>query len=528
MNPFEEWLQKLFAKPPETKKQEDNIFAEGIRKAIATVAQVGLANPLSYVAVDFIRSAGEQQRGNLDKAIKQGISSLSQEEQMNLAMDFGSAVGSIENVGSKVPSWLISSTDYAGRKEALREQLLDAFRRIKHPMEGQAQARRIQHSSREVFPEATLDEARQGQGVGDFWQGTGAAYISEARGVNDYYRKVLSQKRSAQDIKLPSGKTVADPWKVFNDLADKYRSRIYELDKAIVQAKVLGNTELIQKYSDELSKESGNLFTVLSTRKRFTDPNVILPDDPTALRLKELDAAKDRYSEYVEKLKGMTENDPDKKALTQASRATLKTINEIQSELQRPMFTPSVEPRVTTYKGFFYANPDELFNLNIPLKDQAAGERITAALNQLPAGPRVLDYIGYPGVGDYLQAQQSQLRDTPSLASSTINEMIVSGQNPNNAWAGYRPEITDASPWQVMEALKGKGIVGNQYLDKGSMNAFMRQETPTNPTNNYVVTDPSRLRFTDLFAAAPFGMAMQTLQQEQEKKNAKASKPSKK
>lgn len=83
-----------------------------------------------------------------------------------------------------------------------------------------------------------------------------------------------------------------------------------------------------------------------------------------------------------------------------------------------------------------------------------------------------------------------------------------------------------ATPWQTMEALKSKGIVGNQYLDRRSLEAAISPEGTANPTSNYVVTDPSRLRFTDLFAAAPFGMAMQALQNEQEKKN--AAKPRKK
>ncbi len=519
MNPFEEWLQKLFAKLPENpaKKQQDNIFAEGIRQAVATIATLGPANPVATSAVDFLREAGASQKKIFSKSISDGFNSLSDDEKLSLALDMGGIVGSIENLGTKViPSWLETSNFFKD-KAALKEQIQELTRSFRHTMEGKAKERKVFHASKKLFPEATLDETRQGAGVGDFWQGTGAAYVAEAPGVNKYYRNVLGKQNAEEVIVLPSGKIVINP-------AEQLRS----IHDAWLESE-LNNPSATFGPRFDAAMNAAKYWRRLTNTPEYS--NISSVRDPAGI----LEDYRKQYVKFSRRLKTFDEantgklNEPqrDRRAEIKENMAFyLKKYNDASAASKRPILTSI--PRSVSYEGSFFANPDELFNLNIPLRAQPAGEKITAALNELPVGPRVQEYADGMRVGDYLQAQQSQLRDTPSLASSTINEMIVSGQNPNNAWAGYRPEITDASPWQVMEALKGKGIVGNQYLDKGSMNAFMRQETPTNPTNNYVVTDPSRLRFTDLFAAAPFGMAMQTLQQEQEKKNAKASKPSKK
>jgi len=516
MNPFEEWLQKLFAKPPEkpTKKQEENIYAQGIRNAIATIATLGVANPLANGAIDFLRQAGTEQRKGLDKAINKGISSLSDDEFTNLALDFGGMVGSIESQGFKIPSWLESSAGYAGRKAELKEKLINAFRNLRHPLEGEITPKRIYHSSRGIFEAPTLDPSRQGAGVGDYWQGTGAAYVTELPAVRDYYRNVLAKSSRGDDIKLSSGKVIGNPISRIEELVNDLRREALDLHR---DYSANNNLESLGKYRKLRSR-------ITDLERRYDAWLGARTDEDEASLSELITRLKEEYLDTYRKLQNPNLDKSDRRDLTVYLRATNDEINKYQKRLARPSSVKPDEPRVTSYSGFFYANPEELFNLNIPVAQQPAAARVTAALNELPVGSNESGVL-LPGerVGDALIRQQETFLPTPNITATNANEMIVSGQR-GTGWSGARPSFTSATPWQVMEALKDKGIVGNQYLTRNDFESILSGNPLTNPSYNYVVTDPNRLRFTDLFAAAPFGMAMQSLREEQEKKkNAKNS-----
>lgn len=547
MNPFEEWLQKILAKPPK-KEEEKNMWMDAISRALMTAVAASSRAPMEGANVlgqaygdrnrQLMQAASQAMQPGANVPLSDYGVAPQNTAQRDLALDVMSAgAGSGMKVGaellssapavgkasllSNLPKWLQPSIEYNTEKELLREKLVDEFRRLRHPMEGQAPARRIYHSSRGIFEAPTLDLARQGAGVGDFWQGTGAAYVAESPQVRDYYRNLLA--KSQLDYQLPSGKIIADPSTSLDKIITKLENR---LDAA--------KRRLYDNYSDENIKEVATLQQqyngAINRRVEWAQSNAV---DSWLPEIASRDLADSRKT--IEELLQRIAQNPDDKFARTEFKSALKQFNFRQKELNSKLMARAVDPRVTSYSGFFYANPDELFNLNLPIAQQPAAERIIAGLNELPVGTsaEVGEFgVVLPGerVGDAMVRQQASHLAVPNLSSTAGNEMIISGQR-GNSWSARRPEFTSATPWQTMEALKSKGIVGNQYLDRRSLEAAVSPEGIANPTSNYVVTDPSRLRFTDLFGAAnpfsPLGTAMQALQNEQEKKNA-ATKPRKK
>jgi hypothetical protein len=132
---------------------------------------------------------------------------------------------------------------------------------------------------------------------------------------------------------------------------------------------------------------------------------------------------------------------------------------------------------------------------------------------------------------ELLRRENSNLRDRLRQAAKDIQSINV------NPLKGYSPTYQYTSlendPFAIVDALRDQGIVGTKYADGISRRNFLANITDPEPaTFNYTVFDPSRIQFTEAYGSAnPFGpvsMAMQTLQKEQEKKNAKAPKASKK
>lgn len=546
MNPFEQFLRRLFGGglPPtvmEEERQAANLgkTAENMPKMAKELGKAAL-NSYKQRAQDLQTLANQQVFGQFPLSDFGDVQSPRQ-AQRDLALDILSAgagtgmrvgadlLSSAPAVGTTtatriIPEWLRSSSDYANQKEVIREQLLESFRRSRHPLEGQTPSRRIYHSSRGIFEAPTLDPARQGAGVGDFWQGTGAAYVAESPQVRDYYRNLL-YRNNQQDYKLPSGKVIRDPNLKLDEIIKRLENKISDANK-----------KLYADYSDENIKEAAALNKQLSAainrRVAWSD---LMAVDPWIS-----ESAADNFAiaknDYIKNYEALNSTPKEAKELRKIYKDRLKDaeteLDEAQKQISAIVKQRSKEPRVTSYSGYFYANPDELFNLNLPITIQPSAERIIAGLNELPVGSGNRGFVlPEERVGDALIRNQIQHMAEPNLSSTNSNAMIVSGQHPGG-WSSYRSDFTAATPWQVMEALKDKGIVGNQYLDRNSFEAIFSPQGAVNPTYNYVVTDPSRLRFTDLFSTAnPFGplsFAMQALQNEREKKDAKAPKASKK
>ena len=616
MNPFEEFLRRLFGGGPPPTMQEEEQQAARMPQVARNLPEMARDIGRSFVNAyrqrtqDLQDLAMQQMRGEGIPLSDFGVDPRAAElarAQRDLALDALSAGGA---QGMRVGADLLSSAPAVGQstlrnaaipwfarsfqdeKDALGEFLRQQFVRVRHPLEGIAQRRDVYHSSQNLFPEAVLDEARQGTGTGDYWQGTGAAYVAEAPSVRDFYRGIAQRAsgRTGLSVELPSGQKVSldallrkekelraagDVQKAdmianlrgnFNRMLPEEMLRAHEIDfpnaspqEALAQYKdklakdrieLKRSQEYLDEYRPQLARQKSlrgrlaqlesdiwdaadkigrggmaDIRDLTETRKipeHFTPRQKELGEEllkviselqPLSRKLKE----KIGTSTTISHLESSVRYWKDEIADTQ--NRYQQTLDFMNPKRTKRIKDPSVP--VASYSGFFYANPDELYNLNLPLREQPSGQRIIGALNELPVGQRVLDYDPNMRVGDYLQAQQRNHLDSPNLASSSVNEMILSGQNPNNAWGSYRPEITSASPWEVMQALRGQGIVGNQYLDRYSLERLFRGETGFNPTNNYVVTEPSRLRFASVFGSAPLlplSSVMSQMQKDKEKK----------
>ena len=539
MNPFEQFLRKLFAGGlPPSVIEEDR---QAANMGVAVDKLPKMAKDIGKSFVDSYKQRALDLQTLADQSIFRQVPLSDYEQvqtprqaQRDLALDVLSAgAGSGMKVGADIlssapaiggsvarnalPKWLQNSADYADEKLALRDQLLDSFRKTRHPLEGSTPTRKIFHSSRGVFESPTLDAARQGAGIGDFWQGTGAAYVAESPSVRDYYRELLS--KNSQELILPSGKRIKDPSAKLDEVITNLKVKLDNARDNLYNNYTVENMEAVESLRQQV--QSG-----INRRIAWADPVSLWTP-----RIKEKSILEEKQ-DYADLLAALSKS-PKSKEIKLLLKESLQRLAEAQKAMGSNIRTQSENPFATSYSGYFYANPDELFNLNIPIAQQPSAERIIAGLNQLPVGsgdPRMV-YAG-ERVGDAMVRQQRNNLIEPNLSSTSSNEMIVSGQR-EGGWGDYRPGFTSATPWQTMEALKDKGIVGNQYLDRRSLESIISDQNLANPTYNYVVTDPSRLRFTDLFGAAdPFGSLSSTMQaiqnSKQEKKNAKDSRASKK
>jgi hypothetical protein len=539
MNPFEQFLRKLFAGGlPPSVIEEDR---QAANMGVAADKLPKMAKDIGKSFVDSYKQRALDLQTLADQSIFRQVPLSDYEQiqaprqaQRDLALDVLSAgLGSGMRVGADIlssapvvggsvarnalPKWLQNSSGYTDEKLALREQLLNSFRTTSHPLERSTPTRKIFHSSRGIFEAPTLDPARQGAGIGDFWQGTGAAYVAESPSVRDYYREHLS--KNSQELILPSGKRIKDPSAKLDEVITNLNVKLDNARENLYNNYTVENMKAVESLRQQV--QSG-----INRRIAWADPVSLWQP-----RIKEKSILEEKQ-DYADLLAALRKS-PKSKEIKLLLKESLQRLAQDQKVMSSNIRTKSENPFATSYSGYFYANPDELFNLNIPIAQQPSAERIIAGLNQLPVGSGDLGMVSAgERVGDAIVRQQRNNLIEPNLSSTNSNEMIVSGQR-DGGWSDYRPEFTSATPWQTMEALKDKGIVGNQYLDRRSLESIISDQNLANPTYNYVVTDPSRLRFTDLFGAAdPFGSLSSTMQAiqnaKQEKKNGKDSKASKK
>lgn len=547
MNPFEEFLRRLFGGGPPPTAMEEERQAANMGKAARDLP--GMARSIGQSFLDaYKQRAVDLQDLAMQNRIAGGNIPLSDmggqtdprlaQAQRDLALDvlsagaFGGAsqmggallssapgVGkytSVRSLVDAVPKWL--RLPYESEKAALNEQLQRQFiRGGRSPFEGIAQRRDVFHSSPGLFPQAELNPSRQGQGIGDYWQGTGAAYVSELPQVRDYYRRMITNNTMEKDFgfELPSGRIIADPKLALQRKKTGLKNQLEAL--LFEESRGRGTPE-----TEETKARLMRAMDAIDQRFLYSDilnaPS-IYPWRATPADLKD---AQRSITRNINKLENPTYNAKERKEI----RAELKRQLEDYARLKN-LFDPNAIrrtefPYVASYSGTFHANPDELFNLNIPIDQQPSGSRIIAALNELPTATSDRNFVlPGEGLGDAIVRQQRDFIPTPSLSSTSVNEMLVSGQR-DAGWSGYRPEFTSATPWEIMEALKDKGIVGNQYLTRRDFENLLAGVSPKNLSYNYVVTNPERLRFASVFGAAdPFGSlstAMQTLRNEKEKK----------
>lgn len=230
-------------------------------------------------------------------------------------------------------------------------------------------------------------------------------------------------------------------------------------------------------------------------------------------------------------------------------KKSLENFNNKQDRLTRNFNVAYPEKVIATYEGLLGAGPNELLQLDLPFYGQEGKnlEKVMQALGNfktssgasladeymknMEAATKNLPKMRPMSQEEFLRSGNANLRDRLRQASKDIQGINV---NPLKGYSPtYRYTSLENDPFAILEALRDQGIVGTKYADGASRGNFLANITDPEPaTFNYTVFDPSRIQFTDAYGSAnPFGpvsMAMQALQNEREKKDAKAPKASKK
>jgi hypothetical protein len=90
-----------------------------------------------------------------------------------------------------------------------------------------------------------------------------------------------------------------------------------------------------------------------------------------------------------------------------------------------------------------------------------------------------------------------------------VNELLVGN---NASKTGMRSKAffnMEPDQFDLMDAMRGEGIVGNKYLTR------LSAEDPARPQEwNFVGQDPSRIHLKDVYAATPIGLALGAAEQQ--------------
>lgn len=437
---------------------------EAIRQAVTVPAKA---------ARQAFLDAGAQQRAVFGKlATGQYEDPELQDAMLDFAMP---AAGTVKNVGREMleRSRLVGRPiDFEAEKAALG-RILRA--EAEQPLPAAMRDRPLvsaEHSTSALFRAPEVSRRTAGRGAGDWWQGPGF-YISESKGpggVSGHYREETAYV--PQFVRMPSGIVV-------------------DRDAILGQAKKLPT-------GDPRSQSITNMLTGSETY--YDSPEEILSEFQS-LRKQAQDIQK-----------GINVARGETKALY---REQLRDVQDRLSAV-RQYLTMGGSPRMperipqdlrqATYGVEFAARPDEIFDLQRSVLDQPASERIRAALTATPTAN--------PSETAMDRVLRLERQGTPSgwkPSSYEINEMLV-----GNKFGG--PDLfADVDAFQLMEEANARGVVGNKYLTRLSAeNPKLAQEY------NYVVQDPSRVRLTDVWAAAPIGLALNAAERQQRKQEPQA------
>lgn len=325
-----------------------------------------------------------------------------------------------------------------------------------------------EHSTSALFRAPEVSRRTAGRGAGDWWQGPGF-YISESKGpggVSGHYREETAYV--PQFVRMPSGIVV-------------------DRDAILGQAKKLPT-------GDPRSQSITNMLTGSETY--YDSPEEILSEFQS-LRKQAQDIQK-----------GINVARGETKALY---REQLRDVQDRLSAV-RQYLTMGGSPRMperipqdlrqATYGVEFAARPDEIFDLQRSVADQPSSERLMAALRSVET----------PNESGLPLSEALRLWERKGEAPFGLNEMLV-----GNKTLGLSDKFDGLDRFRLMNELNERGIVGNRYLTR------LSAENPNLPQEyNYVVQDPSRVRLTDVWAAAPIGLALNAAERQQRKQEPQA------
>lgn len=421
----------------------------------------------------------------------------------------------------------------------------------------------VGHSSPYFYtaPEISRGTAKKGEGAALMGPGL---YVAESPDVyKGHYRETLGRPMGSPTIlggQLPvdfnrisnavrSAQEGKAEWSMLSDILGRI-PREYEVKGAQARLKSARN-DLEFQYENliDLQTRLDNAKRTLSDKGRADYFNK-QPDflkDFFRRKPEELDKSFELIRQQAEKdVKSYTE------FVTKAKKRLkkgLENFNDTQAKLTRNFNITYPEKVIATYEGLLGAGPNELLQLDLPFYGQEGKnlEKVMQALGNfktssgasladeymqnMETATKNLPKMRPMSQEEFLRSENANLRDRLRQASKDVQSINV---NPLKGYSPtYRYTSLENDPFAIVEALRDQGIVGTKYTDAISRRNFLANITDPEPaTFNYTVFDPSRIQFTDAYGSAnPFGplsFAMQALQNEREKKDAKAPKASKK
>jgi len=506
--------------PQELPSQKDLL-----NKIFAAIGSATVAP--GQIAANFMRESGDAQKKSWatflglqdavsrekDPAKREALIKASTDAALEVAPDL---IFPMAGTLKYIPEFMQGAPPFAAAKQALGEFLRNRLvKGGRHPLEGVKQRIDFQHSSNKLFPDPVISPDVAGAGAGDQWQGQGF-YISEEPKVASFYRNITGRDLPGALV-LPNGRSIdltALAEKISDMPIEMYNKRYPSLQKfrdALYQGSIPkfdtppANLAYIKK---ELADVEAQLKS-LNTRSADRDIQIAHAD------LKQY--RRDLLDSYARHMKEWQDN-----------------------QMYGGSFTRIPAQRAeATYSGNFYANPDELFDLQLPINQQPASQKLLGALNEFNYGSRA------EPMGDYLAAVQRGVGDPRAVYDineglvrhgKSVNTGVTQGPDmPPFMWTGLPNNLKDAlfdlepnqvvsqtlDPWKVMEALRDKGIVGNKYLTRFAAEGLVP------PSHNYVVTDPSRVRLNDVWSMLGMlgGGAAATQTIKEKKNDSKRSKP---
>lgn len=371
----------------------------------------------------------------------------------------------------------------------------------------------LEHSTSRLFLEPRVERQLAATGQGDYWEMPGF-YQTDSPPVAAAYRESTAQR--PQLIVSPRGNAI-DLWD-FQKMRERYSGS--ELEPMIER---------------------------LRQQPKYTEADYLLGRAATTLRSPD-EVMRDEYTrgaEMLEELRGRIQELLQQARTPQVKsrlKDALETYNSVSSAMwmQRKVAADAsrnpalayrlVEPEAqeATYRTSFFANPEELFELDVPVYDQPATSRLLAALRETPAiGGRPAEDVMrtlYSGsrndLMDLLAASArprlDRLQDLREILVPVINPRISTPERikeansilVGNRYPALRQDLfpTRGSGWETDEALgtegvwdmadrlRQSGIVGTKYLT-----GTARRGGPT--AFNYVANDPSRVVLRDVYGA---------------------------
>lgn len=386
--------------------------------------------------------------------------------------------------------------------EILKSQIKDFFRNSPaHPLEGSGIGEiPVQHGSPRLWQEPDA-LANLSKGAGDQWQGVGEAGYWAGNKPNEISPVAEHYKTSGASLKpadIALGKSSAD-----KNLLDGFLYRLIHnsgLGNITGRAAKLKDKVYLSQFDKTLDNADQRAAMVVAQRRKghySTDIDYGLAELEPKLKeagisLKDLFSLRDNrnvFGPYVtadhpdlwDKVRKAGIKLPELEYLFGQMSSKKMTRNDMNFHANfirsKPGFKAVRETLPSIYQGKFFANPDELYQMDKSIDSQPAKEKIEAALRTLGGKPWNRSTTAY---GD--------------------NEELLRYGGFNT----YNPQyLKNENPLTVAQIMKAAGVKGNTYLNEGSRQSdpFSLDVVKNPEAYNYVINDNKRLKLTDLLAA---------------------------